>query len=195
MLPKQSVGAEIGVFQGEFTREILRIVRPQRLHLIDSWWLQFGEHYPNWGAYTDFGRLSTREAYDRACRIAAAHAGPTVCQFHVADDIECLSTFSDCCFDWVYLDTSHQYDQTRRELDAIARVLKPAGLLMGDDWIEDASNVHHGVYRAVTEFCSTGAWQVVARDIFGQWCIQRSLAQSLPQHAPIAKRRTWTLSR
>jgi len=180
MLPKQSVGAEIGVFQGEFTREILRIVRPQRLHLIDSWWLQFGEHYPNWGAYTDFGRLSTREAYDRACRIAAAHAGPTVCQFHVADDIECLSTFSDCCFDWVYLDTSHQYDQTRRELDAIARVLKPAGLLMGDDWIEDASNVHHGVYRAVTEFCSTGAWQVVARDIFGQWCIQRVLRPARP---------------
>jgi len=173
MLPKHSVGAEIGVFQGQFTREILRVVRPRRLHLVDSWWLQLGEYYPNWGAYTDFGRLRTREAYDRARQIAAAHAEPHVCQFHVADDVECLATFPDCYFDWVYLDTSHEYERTRRELSAIARVLKPAGLLMGDDWIEDPSNVHHGVCRAVTELCETEGWQLVARDIFSQWCIQR----------------------
>jgi hypothetical protein len=96
MLPKRSVGAEIGVFQGEFARGVIRIVGPQRLHFIDSWWLQLGEHYLDYGAYTDFGRLSTRKAYDRACRIVVAHAGPNACQSHVPDDIECLSTLPAC---------------------------------------------------------------------------------------------------
>jgi len=53
------------------------------------------------------------------------------------------------------------------------RVLKPAGLLMGDDWIEDPTQVNHGVCRAVSEQLRGGAWRLVAKDGFGQWCIER----------------------
>ena len=34
-LPRNSVGAEIGVWRGEFSADIVRRVRPRRLHLID----------------------------------------------------------------------------------------------------------------------------------------------------------------
>jgi hypothetical protein len=36
-LPKGSVGAELGVAQGEFTRDILDRVDPSLLHLVDVW--------------------------------------------------------------------------------------------------------------------------------------------------------------
>ncbi|MDJ0634304.1 MAG: hypothetical protein QNJ34_14035 [Xenococcaceae cyanobacterium MO_188.B29] len=34
-LPKNSVGAEIGVHLGDFSEKILEIVKPNKLHLID----------------------------------------------------------------------------------------------------------------------------------------------------------------
>ena len=37
MMPKHSVCAEIGVSQGLFTEEILEVVQPKKLHLIDPW--------------------------------------------------------------------------------------------------------------------------------------------------------------
>lgn len=36
-LPKNSVGAEIGVHLGDFSQEIIEIVFPKELHLIDPW--------------------------------------------------------------------------------------------------------------------------------------------------------------
>jgi hypothetical protein len=37
MMPKHSVCAEIGVSQGLFTEEILEVIQPKKLHLIDPW--------------------------------------------------------------------------------------------------------------------------------------------------------------
>lgn len=42
LLPKESIGAEIGVWKGDFSEEILRLVRPRELHLIDPWMFQLG---------------------------------------------------------------------------------------------------------------------------------------------------------
>ena len=41
-LPKSSVGAEIGVHLGEFSRQILQLAKPKTLYLVDPW-LHFGE--------------------------------------------------------------------------------------------------------------------------------------------------------
>jgi hypothetical protein len=42
-----SVGAELGVFTGLFAAAILENVRPAILHLVDPWWLAYGDVYPN----------------------------------------------------------------------------------------------------------------------------------------------------
>src|SRR5947207_2237506 len=36
-LPRKSVGAEVGVWKGDFAAEMLHIVRPSRLYLVDPW--------------------------------------------------------------------------------------------------------------------------------------------------------------
>jgi Methyltransferase domain len=163
-LPKGATGAEVGVFRGEFTRHIVRVTTPKELHLIDGWWALYGERFPNWGAYTEFGRLTTTRAYEEA--LAAAPEG----NFHVGDDVEILSTFSDGYFDWVYLDTTHRYEHTLAELAVLDQ---KARIIAGDDWHEDPSHGHHGVCRAVREFCASNGWRLGPIDPFGQWIITR----------------------
>ena len=45
ILPKNSIGAEIGVHKGDFSRKILRTVSPEALHLIDRWRHETSETY------------------------------------------------------------------------------------------------------------------------------------------------------
>ena len=161
------MGAEIGVYRGQFSREIVRVVRPRELHLIDGWWTLYGECYPDWGSYSDFGRLRTRDAYAEATR--AVQGAPVT--FHVGDDCEVLHGFPDCYFDWVYLDSSHEYAQTIEELELLRPKMKPNGLIAGHDWLEDPKHPHHGVYRAVRRFCQLHGWIVVARDDLTQWAV------------------------
>jgi hypothetical protein len=175
MLPKHSVGAEIGVFKGEFTAHILRTVRPKELHLIDAWWLLYGEYYPDWGAYTEFGRLRTKDAFEHARRVVARLDRRSVTVFHIDDDVGCLEGFADSYFDWVYLDSSHEYEHTKKELLVLKRKVRMGGLISGDDWQTDPNHDHHGLCRAVIEFCQTFGWELVHSDSYGQWCIRHAV--------------------
>jgi Methyltransferase domain len=173
LLPRHAVGAEVGVFRGEYTRHILRIAQPRELHLIDGWWEIYGDRFPDWGPYTDWGRLRTRDAYDEARAVVEAHGAEAICTVHVGDDVAVLDQFGDRYFDWVYLDTDHEFEHTLEELEALNAKVRPTGLIVGDDWHEDPSHIHHGVCRAVRDFASRRGWKVTRLDDFGQWCIQR----------------------
>lgn len=177
-LPPESVGLELGVFKGEYSERILQIVRPREFHLVDVWWTVFGEHYPNWGGYTDFGQLKTRSAYDQAMgRIEAYQAGRKVI-VHVGDDLEYMATFPDGYFDWAYIDSSHQYEHTKQELAILKEKTKLEGLITGDDWHTDPNHIHYGVARAVAEFCKLYGWEMVMLDNYGQWAIRRRRSSS-----------------
>jgi hypothetical protein len=53
-MPKGAVCAEIGVFNGDFSRHILRVTKPRELHLIDGWWTVQGDNYEH-GWYSAAG--------------------------------------------------------------------------------------------------------------------------------------------
>ena len=65
-IPSNSIGAEVGVFTGLFSKRLLEFTNPRKLFLVDPWWLKHGKMYPDWGKYTDHGRLSTEVAYKAA---------------------------------------------------------------------------------------------------------------------------------
>jgi SAM-dependent methyltransferase len=175
--PHDSVCAEIGVFRGEWTRHVLEVTRPKELHLIDVWWELYGEVFPNWGSYTEFGQLGTRRAYDDTQRVIAQTATRrTKVVTHVGVDCEILETFPDAYFDWVYLDTSHTYDDTIKELEVLSRKVKPDGFIAGDDWLDDddpQAEWNGGCGVAIYDFCMANNWIVDRRDNFNQWRISR----------------------
>ena len=176
-LPRGAVVAELGVFRGEFSRQILKEARPRELHLIDGWWELYGERFPDWGPYNDHGRVLTREAYEETVR-AVERSAPsgTRWKIHVGDDCEILGRFPDGYFDWVYLDSSHQYEHTLRELRLLDAKVKPQGLITGHDWIEDPASVNHGAYLAIRDFCAETGWRLDEVDPFTQWRLSRAAA-------------------
>jgi hypothetical protein len=172
-LPKHAVVAEIGVLRGEFTRHILRVAQPRELHLIDVWWELYGERFPDWGSETHRGTLSTKAAFDAVTAMADGYerAGRGHCSVHVGDDREVLAQFADGHFDWVYLDSSHDYEHTRQELELLRVKVKRDGLITGHDWYDDPQHPHYGVRRAIEEFCAGHGWELRRRDAFAQWAI------------------------
>jgi len=171
--PEGSVCAEIGVFRGEYTRHILEITKPRELHLIDGWWHLYGEYFPDWGPYTEYGRLSTRQAYEDVQHAVRIAAGTSDVITHVGDDCDILETFADGYFDWVYLDSSHRYEETLQELEVLSRKVRSDGIIAGDDWLDDPTDINGGAGVAIDEFCLANKWKVDRRDNFKQWRISR----------------------
>jgi len=64
------------------------------------------------------------------------------------DSVDWLRDAPDGLLDWIYLDTTHEYDRTLAELRHAARVVKPGGIIAGHDF----SRAFPGVVQAVMEF-------------------------------------------
>jgi hypothetical protein len=144
----REIGAEIGVHKGQFSRFLIDTISPQRLHLIDPWYLMGKE----WDWAQD--QKSTIFALTNIIREFEKELISQQVILHIGYDFDVLPSFPDSYFDWVYLDTSHSYEHTLLELELISNKLKPTGVIVGDDWYPDPSQLHHGVFRAVKDFLS-----------------------------------------
>lgn len=171
LLEPGGVGMEVGVFRGRFTELILEIAKPRKLYLIDPWTLG-GETF-GWGKeYTNFGTLPTAVARDET-RLRT--------QLHPRTEAVIIEgTFPQCSdqiaetLDWAYLDASHKYEQTMNELRHLETLVRPDGMILGDDWNPDPSSVHHGVFRAVTDFVEKSPWTLFKAGRGMQWAIRRT---------------------
>ncbi|MEM9221422.1 MAG: class I SAM-dependent methyltransferase [Pseudomonadota bacterium] len=168
-MPKDAVGAEIGVFTGLFSNVIAEVCKPKQLFLVDPWNLLHGSHYPNWGAYTAHKRLPTHDA-ETATR-ARAEMMECRCDVIKAFSIEWLSSKPKESLDFVYLDAAHHFEAVLADLQAIHRVLKPGGVILGDDaWVKSRTEMSD-VYQAVTEFSTEAGFRILHLDSVGQWAI------------------------
>ena len=171
-----TVGAELGVFTGLFAEAILETVRPAVLHLVDPWWLAYGERYPDWGAYTAGGTLPTRVAHDAAVARADAARGGCDVQVHVSTSADWLRSLPDRSLDWAYLDSTHYYRETLEELTLLRDKIRPDGIVLGDDWRPEPHDPHHGVFRAVHELVRAGMWDLVRADEQRQWAVRPAVS-------------------
>lgn len=171
LIPKRSVGAEIGVFTGVFAEFLMAKTRPKRLTLIDPWQKAHGELFPTWGDYTAQGTLST-EAARKAAELRATKLPGKV------EVVEEFSTIwlggqEHASLDWVYLDATHKYDAVLEDLRAIEPVLKKDGIICGDDCWTDPGASHFGVFRAVRDFCIERPFEIFRIDHHGQYALRR----------------------
>jgi hypothetical protein len=172
-LPPNSVGAELGVFTGLFSSVLAKERKISRVTFVDPWWEAFGDHYPDWGAYTDYGHMSTRKAYEVAKRRIGRS---TLSSRHIEVGLsyDWLKKQNDRSLDWVYLDHAHDYESTKRELALLDLKVADRGLILGDDWHIDQSHIHHGVYLAVNEFLKNSDFELVLCGEAMQWILRRS---------------------
>ena len=147
VLPKGGTIAELGVDQGDFSREILDRCQPRHLALVD-WWstARYGEDKKK----AVFARFQ-KQLQDGSMSIT------------LGNSVEVAKEFDDARFDCVYIDTSHNYPVTKAELLAYAPKVKPGGFLAGHDYVIGnwRGRIRYGVIEAVHEFCVEHNWRIV----------------------------------
>jgi hypothetical protein len=180
-------GAEIGTFQGEFSKEILNVWNGT-LFMIDVW-DNIAEGYNDSSnqLYFDYNIYSEaikniKGLEDRGLMIRATSE-------------KASTIFNKSSLDFAYIDANHAYDYVKQDIELWWPKIKKGGYLCGHDyiamdWYNDPNfapngkdkyiwngNFYHGVFGvnpAVDEFCEKlGYEKVLTSEWFGTWLIKK----------------------
>ena len=120
---KGDICAEVGVWKGDLTSEILKH-KSLKLHLIDPW--------------------KTQDVIDRCYSIEQEKLNKIYekvsNEFGKLSNVEIHREFSTNVsfpteyFDWVYIDADHSYDAVKKDLEFYYPLMKKGGYLCGDDY-------------------------------------------------------------
>jgi len=150
-LPRDSVVAEIGVFKGHFSREILDRANPREFHMIDPWEEQ------DRAFYADNSNVE-QEQFDTIFESVRARFADEVqsgqARLHRTYSQDVVDNFPDKTFDWVYIDGLHTYDGCLQDLRLYAPKVKDDGFLVGHDYANhpQAQIDNFQVVEAVNDF-------------------------------------------
>ena len=187
-LPQGGTWCEVGVFSGAFSRKIIDIVAPQKLHLVDVWkWTYYDWDNP---PATERGNIEAFKAWAKHLfpTYDGGHPDKLLLQFyqdlsllakeekrtnvglHRGASVDMAKTFSDAYFDVIYIDADHHYDAVLADLFAYSSKLKPGGLLFGDDFLEDLSRRDglYGTIDAVNTFTKRTGFKCLLITGFGE---------------------------
>jgi methyltransferase family protein len=158
-LPRHSIGAEIGVWKGDFSAQILKTVDPEKLYLVDSWSAHERSDLavPARPASKIVDQATRDELHAQVLdRFRLEIEGGRI-EVIRADSAEAAARFADASLDWIYLDADHRYEHVREDLRRFLPKLKRDGLIAGDDYDVDGW-WGGGVTRAVDELAATHPW-------------------------------------
>ena len=176
LLPKGKVGVELGVFAGNFSQSLFQMAQPSKFYMVDAWHLIFGNAWPSWGPYNDDGKLTIEIAMESARRRASLMDGKA--EIVVTRTVNWLAAQPAGSIDWIYSDSGHTYENTLDELRKISSALAQDGIVIGDDCQIDRAHRHHGVFRAIRDFCKEEPFEIIYMDHAKQWAIRRTEAPS-----------------
>ncbi len=166
-MPKGAVVAEIGVWEGKFSRRILEECAPARLHLIDPW-----EYMPEF-ANTGFGRRKNRDLMEvKYPEVAAAFADDPRVVIHRATSGLALGALPDGSLDWVYVDGNHNEPFIGDDIALCLRKVRPDGIIAGDDFNWQSETQGAPVRRAVEAAVAALGAQAALSVIANQWIIR-----------------------
>lgn len=145
LIPKDLIFAEIGVFLGQFSENILETCRPKELFLVDTFAgnVCSGDKDGNNIIFTDMNK-----SYENLLE-----------KYKLMNNIKIVKDFSfnflnninDNYLDAVYIDADHSYEAVKKDLNLSYLKVKNGGYIMGHDYTE---KMFPGVVKAVNEFCS-----------------------------------------
>lgn len=175
------VVAELGVFEGEFSKTIYDIVKPSRMYLVDSWEgkITSGD--------VDGNNVRTVTSDDALNKVVSTFSG--MCNILVAREFtdSFLAGVQNDTFDLVYIDADHSYEGVKKDLRNAWPKIQPGGWLMGHDYEINHDKCQHyynfGVKRAVDEFIDECG--LIIKALAKDGCV--SFAIQKPHDYPLTK--------
>jgi hypothetical protein len=155
-MPKKSICAEIGTYNGKFAKKILYFTNPQQLHLIDPWEGSWHDEAPS--------QDKMNKRYQHVLKQFNREINLEQVVIHRGYSHEVGNNFKDNYFDWIYIDGNHQYEFVKQDLELYYPKIKVGGFITGDDYAEGEGHWWQesgGVKRAVDEFIAAKPLQVI----------------------------------
>jgi len=149
ILPRNAVGVEIGVHEGDYAARMLRVATPRQLHLVDPW--RFFED----ARYTEAvygGQAGSQEVMDARWEAVRERfreeieSGRVI--VHRATTEEFGARYRGESLDFAYIDGDHSFEGVSADLRTLVPLLRPGGIVAGDDY-GVAGWWEQGVTRAV----------------------------------------------
>ena len=127
-MPKNGNVGELGVHFGETSEWIYKHCNPKNLHLFES----------NYTLYDDLQRKFPQENI----------------YLERGYSFKNLEKFDDNYFDWIFIDSEHDYDTTNKELEISHKKIKDGGFILLHDYFSytDPVTGTYGVISATNEF-------------------------------------------
>ena len=165
LVPIGGICAEIGVFEGGFSKQILASVQPSTLYMIDLFtgWCDSGNEDGNNVIHRDMD-----EVY-RAL-LAYSYDKPML-RLLKGKSSDILATLPDNSLDMIYIDGDHSYAGVKSDLDIAYQKVRPGGWIMGHDYemnmVKARTRYTFGVKQAVDEFCIARNQTIAAKGMDG----------------------------
>jgi len=135
VLPRDALGVEIGVHEGDYAARILRAAHPRQLHLVDPWRFFDDARY----AEAVYGGQAGSQAVMDA-RFAAVEQrfreeidSGRVC-VHRSTCEEFGAHYCGEALDFAYIDGDHSFEGVSADLRTLVPLLRPGGIVAGDDY-------------------------------------------------------------
>lgn len=165
LIPKGSVCAEIGVFEGAFSNQLYQIIQPSKLYLIDL----FEGHCDS--GNEDGNNVVVRNLSEAYMRLLAETRTIPSIQLIKGRSADILSTFPDDSLDMIYIDGDHSYEGCAKDIAGAYTKVRNGGWILGHDYEMNMAKArtyyHFGVKQAVDEFCSRMNQTIVAKGMDG----------------------------
>lgn len=144
-LPKGMVIAELGVFMGDFSEDILRICEPSKLYLVDIWEGSWGSGRPGMPLGENY---YVEDMFDVYIYLKDKYKDDPRVEVVRMDSVDFLKSLPDNHLDLVYLDSRHYYEPVLMELIHCDK--KVNKYITGHDYITKEG---FGVIDAINTFC------------------------------------------
>lgn len=119
-----TVGAEVGVWEGAFSKVICERVPGVQLTCVDPW--------KTYDAYRE--QKNNQARLDEAYRKARAALKPYGCTMLRQTSVAAAATIPDRSLDFVYIDSNHAFQFVMEDLHAWAPKVRSGGIVSGHDY-------------------------------------------------------------
>lgn len=156
-IPERAKIAEIGVWQGAFSRFLMGQFEPEQFFAFD---LFDGHQCEDWNGHSGaelFDGLSHRQYYQREM---GAYRGVTLVEGPTAVT---LRDYTNHSFDLVYIDANHEYAAVRADTALAVGMVRKDGFLVFNDYtlLDPANTLPYGVVPVVNDLVANGGWRIV----------------------------------
>jgi len=167
ILPKNLECVELGVFLGDFSKEIYNICLPAKLYLVDI--------FPN--------VMTSGDKDGKNIKTLNIASVPNKLSDYFNDDnviiIKSKTTdfikdliLQNKSIDLVYIDADHSYEAVKQDLNLSYEIVKKGGFICGHDY---TNHMFPDVVRAVDEFCLERGLTIkyLTKDGCPSYCIEK----------------------